>query len=68
MKYSITVIYGKEVVEKYLNEIPLTDEEKSLNEKIYFFKSLNERNAFRFGIEEAIGWNEVHITSDLIFI
>jgi hypothetical protein len=58
MKYSIKIIFGKEQVNKFISEIPLSEEEFQINMKKFFFETEPELIAFKKGIDEAIGWME----------
>jgi hypothetical protein len=61
MKHSIKIIFGKEQVNKFLSDVPLTKEEKSINEKEYHFKTQLELDAFLKGVNETVGWLECYI-------
>lgn len=56
MKYNLEVVFGKEQVHKINNNIHLTEEEVKLNVKQYQFNSVEEKQAFISGLNEAIGW------------
>lgn len=61
MKYPLKIIYGKEVVNKFLSEIPFTVEEKNINVKEYTFETKKEMDAFLKGVNETIGWTECFV-------
>ncbi|MCC7521235.1 MAG: hypothetical protein IT220_06335 [Flavobacteriaceae bacterium] len=61
MKYTVTIIFGKEQVSKIFNSENLTNEELKLNKKVYSFDTLIEKEAFIKGIEESIGWSECYV-------
>ena len=61
MKHSIKIIFGKEQANKFLNNVPLSEEEKSINEKEYYFETKLELNAFLKGVNETVGWLECYI-------
>ncbi len=61
MDFGLKVIFGKDQVNKYLNKIPLTDEEEEINQKEFSFTSEVELLAFKKGIEAATGWTESFI-------
>ena len=60
MKYSTKIIFGKEEINKYLNDIPFSELEKEIHTKEYHFDSKEELDAFVKGINESVGWNEVY--------
>lgn len=64
MNYSLKIIFGKEEISKFLNDKPLTFEEKEINEKIYNFRTLEEKLAFCKGVNETVGWTESYIIED----
>ncbi len=61
MSHSIKIVFGKEQVSKFLSNIPLSKEEKNINEKEYSFENKRELNAFVKGINETIGWMDCYI-------
>ena len=61
MKHTIKIIFGKEQVNKFLTDVPFTEEEKSINEKEYHFETQLELDAFLKGVNETIGWLECYI-------
>lgn len=61
MKYTVTIIFGKEQVSKIFNIENLSNEELKLNKKVYSFDTLIEKEAFIKGIEESIGWSECYV-------
>lgn len=58
MKYTLKIVFGKEQVIKVYNNELLTEEESENNLKEYSFTSIEEKNAFIRGVNEAIGWTE----------
>ena len=64
MKYMVSYILGKEQINKYLQDIELSDVEKSINVKTYSFNSKTELLAFEKGMQEAVGWTEVYQISN----
>jgi hypothetical protein len=60
MKHTIKIIFGKEQVDKFIANIPLTKDEKEINLKEYSFDSEAEMLAFKKGVNEAIGWVECY--------
>lgn len=64
MKKSVRVIFGKEEVEKYISDIPLSSDELHINSKEYFFDTEIELIAFRKGINEAVGWQEIYMIEE----
>lgn len=64
MKHSIKIIFGKEQVNKFLSDIPFSEEEKNINEKEYYFETQLELDAFLKGVNETIGWLECYIVED----
>lgn len=61
MKYSLKIIFGKEQVDKFLSNIPLTKDEFDINVKEFSFETELELIAFKKGVNESIGWQEVYI-------
>lgn len=61
MKYTATIIFGKEQVDKINNNQPLIKEELDLNVKEYSFNTEIEKVAFCKGISESVGWIECYI-------
>lgn len=59
-EYSITVIFGKDAVNKYNRGDAFSELEKLVNSKQYYFETEMELNAFIKGIEETVGWLDVH--------
>lgn len=66
MNYSIKIIFGNEQVNKFISNIPLSDYERQINLKEYFFKTKTELIAFKKGINEAIGWVECYVVEDTL--
>jgi hypothetical protein len=60
MKRTIKVIFGKEQVNKFISNIPFSEDEKEMNVKEYYFESELEILAFKKGIIESIGWVECY--------
>ena len=58
MNYKIRIIFGKEQVIKAYNNLPLSAEELDKTVKEYTFNTLEEKEAFIKGINEAIGWTD----------
>ena len=65
MKHTIKIIFGKEEVNKFLLEIPLSKEEKDINVKEYQFATQIELAAFINGINEAVGWTECYVIENV---
>ncbi|POY38814.1 hypothetical protein C3L50_11835 [Flavobacterium alvei] len=61
MKYSLKIIFGKEEVDKFISNIPLTKDELEINVKEFSFETELELIAFKKGINEAIGWQELYL-------
>ncbi len=61
MTHSIRIVFGKEQVNKYLSDIPFSEEECSINEKEYYFDTKVELDAFVKGINGAVGWLECYV-------
>jgi hypothetical protein len=61
MKHVLKVVFGKEQVAKIYNNEKLTGEELKLNFKEYHFNSEAEKQAFIYGLNQAIGWMEICI-------
>ncbi len=66
MMYSIKIIFGKEQVEKFISNIPLSEDEQRINVKKYSFETEVELNAFKKGINEAIGWVECFLVEGML--
>jgi len=64
MKYVAEIIFGKDQVEKFHNNEPLNDFEKTIHLKKYIFKTRKQRNAFYKGIGEAMGWLDFKIIKE----
>jgi hypothetical protein len=60
MKHSVKIIFGKEQVNKFILDTPFSKEEKDINEKIFYFKSKGELNAFIKGVDITVGWSEAY--------
>lgn len=58
MIQKVKIIFGKEQVIKLYNEEPLSNDELQNNLREYTFNSIEEKNSFLKGIDEAIGWTE----------
>lgn len=58
MTHTLKIIFGKEQVLKAYNKESFTKEEEKLNIKEYKFESIEEKDAFIKGLNEAIGWTE----------
>lgn len=63
MNHSIKIIFGQEQINKFLAEIPFTDEEKIINEKEYHFETEIELKAFIKGVNESVGWLDFYIVN-----
>jgi hypothetical protein len=61
MKHSVKIIFGKEQVNKFLTNIPFSEDERLLNEKEYHFETQGELKAFLKGVKETVGWLECYI-------
>lgn len=62
MKHTVKIIFGKEQITKIYNNETFTDEELRINVKKYSFNSIEEKEAFINGINEAVGWMECFFT------
>jgi hypothetical protein len=58
MSIKLQVIYGTEQVRKHENGDVLTEEEKDMYLKEYFFETMAEKTAFLKGMDEAADWLE----------
>jgi hypothetical protein len=58
---TVTVVFGKESVQKVLNNLPLNANEMEQYQKSYTFETEKEAEAFAKGINEAVGWQEVYV-------
>jgi len=67
MNFKIQIIFGKEQVDRFISNIPLSNEEFELNVKAYPFKSKIELEAFKKGVSETIGWMEFHIFEKYVY-
>lgn len=67
MKYSIKIIFGKEQVDKFLCDVPFSEEEKGVNEKEYNFETQAELDAFTKGVNETVGWLDCYIVEGATF-
>jgi len=56
MNHSVKIIFGKEQVNKFYTNVPFTNEEINDFIKEYIFNSIEELNAFHYGMNEASGW------------
>jgi len=65
MSFTVELIFGKDVIEKYWAGKDFTDYEKEINFKKYEFQTLQERNAFYKGIGETVGWSEYQIIKEM---
>lgn len=63
-QYTITILFGKEVIQKHLNGETLSALEKETHLKTYEFESEAEKFAFQRGVDEAVGWQESYILSE----
>lgn len=61
MKHSVKVIFGKEQILKVYSNESLNEEEINTNVKNYEFNSIEEKNAFIKGLNEAVGWIDICI-------
>jgi hypothetical protein len=61
MKYSTTVIFGKEQVAKLFARVPFSEGEEAINVKKYSFATKAELDAFVHGLNEAVGWLECFV-------
>lgn len=64
MRYSVEIIFGKDQIRKYNNNVAFNDFEKTVNFKKYAFETQVERNAFYKGISETIGWLEFEVVKE----
>lgn len=58
MRHKLKVVFGKEQVNKVYSNVPLNSAECNLNIREYYFDTIEEKNAFCKGLDEAIGWLE----------
>lgn len=63
--HKVSIIFGKEQVNKTLNGIKLSKKERALFMKDYSFNSKSEITAFCKGIDEAIGWQECYLVNHI---
>jgi hypothetical protein len=61
MSITINLIFGQEQVCKVINNEALSNEEQKINLKSFSFNTIEEKNAFCAGINEAVGWQECFI-------
>lgn len=66
MSNTLRVVFGKDQVLKIYSGVELTSDELRNNYKEYSFNTIEEKNAFCMGLEEAIGWVE-YCLPDYIF-
>jgi len=64
MKYSVKIIFGKEQVNKFILNNQLSETDKQIYEKEYFFETKSELDAFKKGVLETVGWLECYILED----
>ena len=64
MHNTVKIIFGKEQIEKYHNDVKFESDELTSNIKEYKFNSEDEKMTFCKGIEEAVGWYECFILED----
>ena len=64
MSYHAKIIFGKDQVTKYHNNVAFTDCEKIINFKKYTFDTRLERNAFYKGITESMGRLEFEVINE----
>jgi selenocysteine lyase/cysteine desulfurase len=57
----ITILFGKDEINYFLDCNEITDEMKKINLKTYFLNTKEEVDAFIKGIEEGVGWQEAYI-------
>ena len=60
------IIFGQEATQKFLNNQQLSQEHILESKKTYEFYSEEEANAFKKGIEAAVGWEEVYVLEENI--
>jgi hypothetical protein len=61
MMHTAKIIFGKEQVDKFITNIPLSKDELLINVKEFSFETKAELMSFKKGINEAIGWTECYI-------
>jgi hypothetical protein len=64
MKHTLKIIFGKEQVIKAYNGVALNKEELSTNVKEFSFDTVEEKEAFVKGVQEAMGWTAYCIPED----
>ena len=55
----ISLLFGKQEIDYYLQNDHLTSEMVKINLKKYSFETKDQCDAFIKGVEEGIGWQEV---------
>ena len=60
------IIFGQEATQKFLNNEQLSQEQILESQKTYEFKSKEEAEAFKQGVEAAVGWQEVYVLEENI--
>lgn len=61
---TIQIVFGSEAVNKMIHNQPLSEEEKTVNQKTYTFKTEEEKLAFMKGIEQGIGWQTAFMVEE----
>ncbi|MFN5628099.1 MAG: hypothetical protein ACK48W_02315 [Bacteroidota bacterium] len=61
---TIQIVFGSEAVNKMIHNQPLSEEEKTVHQKTYTFKTEEEKLAFMKGIEQGIGWQTAYIVEE----
>ena len=61
---AVNIIFGQEATQKFLNNQQLSQEEILEFKNTYEFKSVEEADAFKQGIEAAVGWQEVYVLEE----
>lgn len=61
--YKAAFLFGKEEINKFLNEERLSKDELVLNTIYKEFNTCNEAKAFIDGVETAVGWTECMLLS-----
>lgn len=58
---TVNILFGKEATQKILNNQQLSQEEILESQKSFAFETEEEADAFKKGIEAAVGWQEVYV-------
>lgn len=62
---TVNILFGKEATQKILNNQQLSQEEILESQKSFAFETEEEADAFKKGIEAAVGWQEVYVLEEI---